>query len=65
MSRFLSCMRRLTWTSPPRSYWSMAAWTWSIVVLRVLVSYGSIMPLAWRSRAESMRMFLPSFSMKP
>jgi len=41
---FFSCMRRLTWIRPPRSYSSIVAWTWSMVVLRVFVSYGSIMP---------------------
>lgn len=65
MSRFFSCINCLTWIMPPLSYLSMAAWTLSIVVLRVLWSYGSMMPVPWRSRADKILMFLPFFSIKP
>ncbi len=43
----------------------MAAWTWSIIVLRFFGSWGSSVPLARRSRAERILMFFPFFSMRP
>ena len=51
--------------SPPLSYRMIAACMWSIIVLRVFVSYGSIMPVACRSLADRILMFLPLFWIRP